>query len=285
MNKNKYFLPIESVKYTPIGSERFRRMQDQKYYNLEKTFIKPSFWHSDGFNFMAERFLAKGNKNILDNAKDILNDYIQHFGLEKTDVKTTVRKDLSSYYNSNKDCVFINKNDLNYFKKKQSINSAKELLFILIHELNHAYVGNRIYYESYHDNFYLDFTLDAYEYLFNIDKKAVLKEMTNSINDSRFHLSSSKKYYQNVIFDNLDQAKNFCYSVCDKQTDTKVYENAYNFEGYNADFRFDYKVDDLFGLVSSSIYKINNKYHVIFTDMLHYFTLLEEKETELIAKH
>lgn len=275
--RGTYQQALNTIKHAPIGSEEFRRRQDQAYYKLEKDVIKPLIWDSDTFNHYADILLCQFQKEPLKGLQIILADFIHAFGLNMVSFRITKRKNFSSYYSAIKNCVFINEADIKRLKKSPTICNAKELLYIAIHELAHAYTNRKVYEYSYHESFYLMTVIDLFQFIGQFDKKELELKIQEELIGQRF-LFIEHEHYKRKTFDSFQVAVDYLRSLFKQFPDFfESDEPLFRFESDMPIHEFHYE-KGIYDIISGYIYKINDEFHVVFVDLILYDKLLKEQE-------
>lgn len=253
-----------------FDSDSFRIAQDNEYYRIEQIILKKYFYGSTPFQLLCKQ-LIETTGSPLKSSQHVLKNFIDAFGLHDVKFKITKRKNYSSYYDVSKDTVFVNQDDVNRFKKNKNYKTAKDLLFVVIHECIHAYTNMRVDDTIYHDSVYLINAINMYHYIAKYDKESVINDVKNETRNS-IHLFFENTHYQTQIFESMKDAKTFCVNAYNATTKSKnvfkTHSEMYQFNMYRPDIFFEFKYENISWLVNGAIFIIGDKYHSFFYDSM-----------------
>ncbi len=287
---------MKIIKKSPIGSKDYKDREDQRYYYLERTFIKPLLFRSSGFKHYSEQL--KGYKQPLNGLRKVFSQFILQHGLEFVKIKKTNRKDLGSHYCSESQTISINAFDLNNFKKDPSDKNVFELIFIFIHELAHSYVLNYCNDFSHHDAFYFNFVTKMYSCISNVPVDSFLHNKIGSRESDEVSLFDVLEYDRHYFY----SADLLCIESFDKLEDAKKsIDNKFKtFTNYNQDVVSDlvlsctmrehlYCVDflknnDTVESVRCLVFEYNNQFNLIIANYELFYTSQEKQEQKYLIK-
>jgi len=139
----------------------FDKIEANLYYRIEDEILSPLAKENQLFNTLAEE-LGKVSFTEL-KVKKILRHFLEAFKLSDIKIKISRKKNLLSYYKVSRQTIYINQ----FLLRSTEIKRTKQLLYVLIHELAHAYTCLYFNQDSAHDSFFLKNQLKMLSYITN----------------------------------------------------------------------------------------------------------------------
>ena len=166
-----------------------RRHEDYHYFNdkcyfIESKVFRPVVYKSEFFNKYSKIFLQCKTKNKLTiEVKKMYSILVNKFGLQDIKLKKNKSSGYStkSYYSSAKSSVFINEKHFENVlqeNNKDKVDDTKRLIYVIFHELAHAFDDIHLQETGggCHDYLFFEALFFMFKGMLNIDKQKFLRQ-------------------------------------------------------------------------------------------------------------